>query len=364
MYRRQEPEEVNPNILGRDFPVLVTGGAGYMASWLVKYLLEDGYRVRITVRDLDREDKYQHLQKIADRSPGSLDIFEADLLEADAFKNCMNGCNIVFHTASPYIIRGIRDPQKELIDPSFEGTRNVLEAVNKAHSVKKVIFTSAISAIYGDPTDIVNTGGKKFTEEFWNKSSNLKHKPLGFAKTVAEREAWRIHDDQSRWKMASLNPALFIGPSLTHKSTSGSFDFIRRLANGDFKNGVPDVKYGLVDVRDVAHAHIFAAQDEYATGRFMLVSEVKSMLEVAQMLKEKFGDGYPFPDKVLSNRMLYFLGFAQGYSRKYVVENVGKDLEFDNTKSRHELGVYYKPIEEAASEMLRYIIDYNLLHKS
>ncbi len=357
----QEPEEVNPNILGRDFPVLVTGGAGYMASWLVKYLLEDGYKVRITVRELDNQDKYRHLEKIAERTPGSLEVFEADLLEKGAFDKCMKGCNIVFHTASPYRIFDIKDPQKELIDPSYQGTRNVLEAVNNSHSVKKVIFTSAASAIYGDATDIINTQNGKFTEEYWNKSSNLKHRPLGFAKTVAEREAWRIHDEQSRWKMATLNPALFLGPSLTSKSSSGSFQFVKRLANGHFKRGVPNIRFGLVDVRDVAHAHIFAAQDEYATGRFMLVSETKSMLDVAEILSKHFGEEFPFPTKELSNNMLYFFGFALGYSRKYIVENVGKPLDFDNTKSRHELGVYYKPVDEAITEMLKFIVDNNML---
>ena len=82
----QEEEEVNPNILGREFPVLVTGGSGYMASWLVKYLLEDGYKVRITVRNLDNQDKYRHLEKIAERSPGSLEVFEANLLDPKGFK--------------------------------------------------------------------------------------------------------------------------------------------------------------------------------------------------------------------------------------------------------------------------------------
>ncbi|MCV9388140.1 NAD-dependent epimerase/dehydratase family protein [Reichenbachiella ulvae] len=361
MMNSPDLNEPNPHILSREFPVLVTGGAGYMASWLVKYLLEDGYKVRVTVRKLDDEDRYRHLTKIAERSKGSLELFEADLLDPEAFKNCMNGCNIVFHTASPYKTKGIKNPQKELIDPSFEGTRNVLNAVNKAHSVRKVIFTSAISAIYGDATDIKGLEVDAFTEAYWNKSSNLKYQPLGFAKTVAEREAWKIHDEQSRWKMATLNPALCIGPSLTTYSMSRSFDFIRQLADGTYEAGVPDLQYGLVDVRDVAHAHIFAAQDEYATGRFILAHEVKSMLEVATILRKKFGDSFPFPTKLLSNRMLYFFGFTKGLSRKFVMENVGKTLKIDNTKSRHELGVYYKPIDEAAIEMLDFIVDYNML---
>ncbi|MEO9803571.1 MAG: NAD-dependent epimerase/dehydratase family protein [Reichenbachiella sp.] len=361
MLQKVEEEEINPHILTRELPVLVTGGAGYMASWLVKFLLEDGYKVRITVRDLNKEDKYKHLQKIAENARGSLDILEADLMDPDGFKAAMYGCNIVFHTASPYLLSGISNPQKQLIDPSFEGTRNVLEMVNKSHSVKKVIFTSAISAIYGDISDISITKNKAFTEEYWNKTSNLKHQPLAFSKTVAEREAWRIHDEQERWKMVALNPAIILGPSLTTNSRSGSFDFIKKIANGTFKAGVPNVQYGFVDVRDVAQAHIFAAQDQYAEGRFMLVSESKSMLEIANILHKKFGESFPFPRKVFPRKMLYFFGFTKGFSRKFVVENVDQTLKFDNTKSRHEIGVYYKPIDEAATELLQFILDNNLL---
>ena len=361
MMNQVEEEEINPHILCRELPVLVTGGAGYMASWLVKYLLEDGYKVRITVRDINNEDKYKHLQKIADNSRGSLDVLEANLLDPDAFKIPMNGCNIVFHTASPYLLSGITNPQKQLIDPSYDGTRNVLEMANKTHSVRKVIFTSAISAIYGDISDITTTKDHIFTEAYWNKSSNLKHQPLAFSKTVAEREAWRIHDEQSRWKMAVLNPAIILGPSLTPNSKSGSIDFIKKIANGTYKNGVPNVQYGFVDVRDVAQAHIFAAQDQYAEGRFMLVSETKSMMEIAEILRKKFGDSFPFPQKIFPTKMLYFFGFTKGFSRKFVVENVDKELKFDNKKSRHEIGVYYKSIDEAACELLQYILDNNML---
>lgn len=361
MLQQVEEEEINPHILCRELPVLVTGGAGFMASWLVKYLLEDGYKVRVTIRDMNNEDKYKHLQKIAEKARGSLDLFEADLLKPDGFKAAMYGCNIVFHTASPYLLSGIKDPQKQLIDPSFEGTRNVLEMVNKTSSVRKVIFTSAVSAIYGDISDIATTKEHTFTEEYWNKSSNLKHQPLAFSKTVAEREAWRIHDEQSRWKMVALNPAIILGPSLTNNSKSGSFDFIKKIANGTYKTGVPNVQYGFVDVRDVAQAHIFAAQDQYAEGRFMLISETKSMLDIANTLYAKFGETFPFPRKLFPTKMLYFFGFTKGFSRKFVVENVDKELKFDNKKSRHEIGVYYKPVDEAACETLQFLLDHNML---
>lgn len=361
MFEKSQEEEINPNILCREIPVLVTGGAGYMASWLVKYLLEDGYNVHVTVRDMENEGKYNHLTKIASQTRGTLTIYQADLLQIDDFKAAMYGCNIVFHTASPYLLSGIKDAKKQLIDPSFDGTRNVLDMVNKISSVKKVIFTSAISAVYGDITDIENTKDNVFTEAYWNKSSNLKHQPLGFSKTVAEREAWRIFDEQSRWKMVALNPGLIVGPSLTAKSTSGSIDFVKKLANGHYKDGVPDVQYGFVDVRDVAKAHLFAAQDQFSEGRFLLVHEVKSMLEIARILSQEFGESFPFPRKLIPEKMLYFFGFTKGLSRKFVIENVGKKLKIENKKSRHELGMFYKPIAEAVIEMLHFIMEFNLL---
>ncbi|HXG28400.1 MAG TPA: NAD-dependent epimerase/dehydratase family protein, partial [Nevskiales bacterium] len=79
-------------------PVLVTGGNGYIASWLVKYLLEQGVNVRATVRDPSNEKKVGHLKRIAAKTPGRLALFQADLLQAGAFNGPMKGCELVFHT--------------------------------------------------------------------------------------------------------------------------------------------------------------------------------------------------------------------------------------------------------------------------
>ena len=80
--------------------VLVTGASGYIASWLVKYLLEDGYTVHGTVKSLDNKKKVEHLNKIAEESVGELKLFEADLLKEGSFENAMKGCTIVFHTVT------------------------------------------------------------------------------------------------------------------------------------------------------------------------------------------------------------------------------------------------------------------------
>jgi nucleoside-diphosphate-sugar epimerase len=121
-------------------PILVTGGSGYIASWIIKYLLEKNHTVRFTVRNIDNADKYKHLIDITKNSHGKLKVFEADLLKNGSFENAMKDCELIFHTASPFKISNTNDPQKELIDPALEGTQNVLNSANKTPSIKQIIL--------------------------------------------------------------------------------------------------------------------------------------------------------------------------------------------------------------------------------
>ncbi|MDH5599213.1 MAG: GDP-mannose 4,6-dehydratase, partial [Cyclobacteriaceae bacterium] len=103
--------------------VLVTGGTGYIGSWVVKGLLEKGYIVRVTVRDKNKESKYQHLKELESRSSGSLEIWQANLLEEDSYDIPAEGADFIMHLASPFILK-FKDPQSELVNPALEGTRN------------------------------------------------------------------------------------------------------------------------------------------------------------------------------------------------------------------------------------------------
>ena len=145
--------------------VLVTGGSGYIASWVVKYLLEEGYTVRATVRNLRSEDKVAHLKAMEREYSGKLQLFEADLLTEGSFDESMKGCDVVIHTASPFFIKGLKDAQKQLVDPALQGTRNVLETANRAESVKRVVLTSSVAAIMGDNVDALNKVNRTMTEE-------------------------------------------------------------------------------------------------------------------------------------------------------------------------------------------------------
>ena len=157
--------------------VMVTGGSGYIGSWVVKYLLEDGYTVNVCVRDKNNTKKVKHLTDLAKELSGTLVFYEADLLKEGSFKEAMKDCETVFHIASPFMMGKIKDAQKQFVDPAVKGTSNVLNAVNKTASVKKVVLTSSSASIYGDAKDMADLGIEEFTENQWNTTSTLTYNP-------------------------------------------------------------------------------------------------------------------------------------------------------------------------------------------
>jgi hypothetical protein len=93
--------------------VCVTGASGFIASWLVKLLLERGYTVRGTVRN---PEKAKHLLQLPSASD-HLKLFAADLLKPGCFDEIVQGCDGVFHTASPFFYKNVTDPQVSLSFP-------------------------------------------------------------------------------------------------------------------------------------------------------------------------------------------------------------------------------------------------------
>ena len=331
-------------------PVLVSGGAGYIASWLIRYLLEQGSPVRASVRDKSNTEKCAHLNKLSEEFPGKLELFEADLLKDGSFDQAMAGCELVMHTASPFQISGISDPQKQLIDPALKGTANVLEAANKNESVKRVVLTSSVAAIMGDNTDADAKPDRTMTEADWNASANISHQAYSYSKTLAEKEAWKINEAQSRWDLVVINPAFVLGPSLSERADGASVDFMRSMVNGKYKSGVPALTFGVVDVRDVARAHMLAGYTPKASGRHITSAETMSFLDIANSLRDSFGDKYPIPKGGVPKFMLYLVGPFMGFSWKYISNNIDVPYKLDNSYGVKDLGIKYRPTQETFKE--------------
>lgn len=343
-------------------PVLVTGATGYVAGWLVKRLLDAGLTVHAAVRDPTNRARLEHLDGVAANAPGTLRYFASDLLTEGSYAEAMAGCGVVFHMASPFTLT-VDDPQRDLVDPAQLGTRNVLEEASRTPSVERVVVTSSCAAIYGDNADMARTGGEPLTEAVWNTSSSLSHQPYSYSKTLAEREAWRIAQAQDRWDLVTINPSLVLGPGITPFATSESYALIKQFGDGTLRSGVPDFGVCAVDVRDVAAAHEAAAFTPSAQGRYIVSGHDTSFPAIAAILREAFGDAYPFPRRVLPKWLVWLVGplVDRNMTRKLVARNVGMPLRLDNRKGVRDLGLAYRPLEDSVTEMFRQIMDHGLV---
>lgn len=342
-------------------PVLVTGANGYVASWLVKYLLEDGVNVHGTVRDPENMSKVGHLKKMDEDAPGELTLFKADLFNDGAFDEAMQGCELVFHTASPFIVKGITDAEEQLVKPALQGTRNVLEAANRVECVKRIVLTSSVVSVYGDAIDMEHAGVQQFDESHWNTSSTANHQPYNYSKVVAEKAAWEIAEKQNRWDLLTINPGFVLGPSLTSQSDSTSLSTMLELSDGTYKMGVPYLDFGIVDVRDVAIGHIKAGYTPSASGRHIVNSESLTLLEMGRIMRDKFGSNYPFPTRQLPKFMVWLFGPLQGVHREFVSKNVGYPLRFDNSYACKDLNMTFRPASESVIDHFQQMIDDGLV---
>lgn len=337
-------------------PVLVTGATGYVAGWIVKDLLAAGVTVHAAVRDPENATKVGHLTAMAEISPGNLHLFKTDLLQMGSYAAAIKGCGTVFHTASPFTLN-VRDPQTDLIDPAVNGTRNVLDQATQTDTVTRVVLTSSCAAIYTDAADCANAPNATLTEDIWNTTATIDHQPYSLSKTLAEHAAWDIAGAQSGWDLVVINPSLVVGPSVNANPTSESFGIVGRLGDGSLKSGAPRFSFGLVDVRDLATAHIAAAYTADAKGRHIISAHNTDMLEMAGALQDEFGADFPLPKRVMPKWLFWTLAPLVGLTRKYVARNVNYTWKADNSKGRKAFGLTYRPLKTSMQDMFRQLVE-------
>lgn len=344
-------------------PVMVTGANGYVASWLVKKLLDEGVTVHAAVRDPNNEKKVGHLTDLAKTSPGKLQFFKADLLTPDAYFESMQGCEVVFHTASPFTAE-VEDPQKELIEPALHGTENVLKSVNKTPSVKRVVITSSCAAIYTDAIETVNAPDGKLTEEMWNTTASMDYQPYSLSKTLAEKKAWEMVEAQDQWDLVAMNMPMVLGPPLNPShTTSESMTLLKTMGDGTLRFGTARMGVGMVDVRDVAEAHYRAAYTPSAKGRYITSAHNTDFLELAQALEDKYGDDYPIPTRALPKWLLLIVGpmINKFLTRRTIKNNVNIPWNADTSKIKKDLNMSFRPMKETMEDSFQTIIDNDIV---
>ena len=342
--------------------ILVTGASGYLAAWIVRELLAKGYIVHGTVRTLSDREKLQHLFRLQHQFPNQLKLFTADLLVPYSFDDAMSGCSMVIHTASPYFLEKPENFQEQLLLPAVDGTLNVLTSVERTREVTRVIITSSIAALYNDACDLNDRTNHKVLEDDINLNNDPHHNSYAYSKTQAEQSARSKYREQNRWQLISIHPGAIFGPSLSTGVGATSVKMMLQFLNGSFRNGVPRLSLGLVDVRDVALAHVNAALLPKVQGRYIVVGQPLRLLQMASLMRvDEAGLQNRLPRHELPKILMWLLAPMVGMQRGYVTRNVGYDIYFDNARSISELGLQYHSPEDTLNDHIKQIVSDGLL---
>ncbi|WP_433799332.1 NAD-dependent epimerase/dehydratase family protein [Actinomycetospora sp. CA-084318] len=327
--------------------VLVTGGSGFIAGHCILQLLESGYEVRATVRSTTREPA---VRAALGQAGEGLRLVGADLRHDDGWAEAVRGCDAVLHVASP-VAPGRVDDEAALIATAREGSRRVLRAARTA-GVRRVVLTSAFHAVgFGHP----HSHGV-FTEDDWSVPDGPGVDAYGRSKIEAERAAWRFVADGGP-ELVTILPVAVVGPVLGG-TVSGANELLERLLTGRLP-GLPDLAIPVVDVRDVARAHVAAIAAPGAAGRRILVSSGPAipMAHIAATLREHLGAAAAkVPTRRIPNPVVR-LGALFSPEFRTVAAELGLVKRISDERARTVLGLRPRPAEEAIVAAGRSLVD-------
>ncbi|KAL5859890.1 hypothetical protein ACOSQ4_001186 [Xanthoceras sorbifolium] len=271
--------------------VCVTGGTGFIASWLIMRLLEHGYFVRTTVRsDPEKKRDLSFLTHLPGASE-KLQIFNADLNDPVSFEAALEGCTSVLLVATPVDFEG-REPEEVVNQRAINGTLGILKACLKAKTIKRVVYTSSGSAVEfcGRNVDIVD-------ESFWSDVDYIRKFIPGFgsymiSKTLTERAALQFAEEHGL-DLVTLTPSFVLGPFVCPKFP-GSVRTSLALVLGNEEEYIHLLNTCMVHVDDVARAHIFLLEYPEAKGRYNCSSHTITIQQMSKFLSAKYPE-YPIP---------------------------------------------------------------------
>ena len=321
---------------------VVTGATGYIAGHVIEQLLRKGYHVRGTVRSTKDSKAAQLLKDFP-----ALRLYEADLGKPGSFDEAIAGSRFVFHVASPATLSA-EDGQRDIVDPAVKGTTTVIEAALATSSVEIIVLTSS-SATQIDPAA---PAGKVYTEADWNNHWPVTEAPYLLSKVLAERKAWELVDAHNAQpgqrhpvRLVTILPTTVVGPPTGSRVDGYSVNVVVDLLNGNqLEKGVDVFNLPDVDVRDVAAAHIAAAERPAASGRYVLSNpQPVTRLDYIDLLRPIFPTR-EMPSKAMGP------WFLQPHT-------------FDNGRSIRELGIQYRPLSESLHDMVAKLVDLGLVKK-
>ncbi|GLU00118.1 hypothetical protein SLE2022_175110 [Rubroshorea leprosula] len=302
--------------------VCVTGAGGFLASWVVKLLLSKDYAVRGTVRQLGDE-KYAHLNKL-EKASENLKLLKADLLDYDSLCSSIEGCDGVFHVASPVPSTTVSNPEVEVIEPAVKGTLNVLKACLDA-KVKRVVVVSSEAAVAFNPRW---PKGQIKDEACWSDKEYCRTTKNWYylAKTEAESEALEFAK-RTGLDVVTVCPTIIWGPLQQPTINASSKILIKLLTEG--YETLENKLRNTVDVRDVAEALLLAYEKPEAEGRYICTAHTIKTHDLVDKLRTLYPT-YNYPKSftesedgaILSSEKLQRLGWRYQPLEETLVDSI------------------------------------------
>src|SRR4051794_23383768 len=316
--------------------VLVTGGTGYLAGWVIVGLLQRGYRVRTTARSLDKAEQVRSAvgEQAGGKAAGTIEFAVADLLGDDGWDEAVSGVHYVLHTASPMPF----DPKADHITTAREGTRRVLGAAARARVKRAVLTSSGVTADTGDPDTPA-------TETTWTAPSGTPARAYPDSKILAERDAWDLAA-ATGLELTAVLPTFMQGPVLGTSNRPGTVEIIRRLIEGKIP-AVPNIGWNIVDVRDIAELHILAMTSPAAAGqRFLGSGSFLWYRQVARILRRNLpAEAARVPTRTLPDIVVKLLA-RRNPQMAMLRPELGRKRLVDSGKARTQLGWHPRPTEQ------------------
>ena len=332
--------------------MLVTGGSGYIAGWVIVLLLQQGFHVRTTVRNPSREAAVRSAVAGQVDAQDRLSFSLADLLRDDGWNGAAQGADYVIHVASPM---GQGEPKADLVRPACEGTLRLLKAAQNA-GVQRVVLTSSTVAAKHSRSHSKAVSAVT-NESTWTDPEEEGLSEYARSKTLAERAAWEFAEQTTGApELTTILPGMVLGPIMT-RTISGSVELISRMLTGRVP-ALPRVGFSIVDVRDLASLHVQAMLSLEAAGQRILgVGDFLWMAEIAKLLRDNLGqEAAKVPTRLLPDFVVRLAALFQ-YEARFMAPILGQRTQFDVSKAAKLLDWHPRlaseVVLECAGDLLR-----------
>jgi dihydroflavonol-4-reductase len=272
----------------------IIGGSGYIGSYVTQKFLTEEYRVKVSATDISKKKKYQHLQKLDHAE--NLEIVHADVTKIDSLKAFIDGCDIVIHGGTPFQL-DVKDPKKELFEPTIKGTENFLTLIKESDTVKKVVLIASVASFNtGYPMPVEGKPADYLYTETDEPHLNTEGHPYAQAKYYADQVVRKFINENpdTNVEIVSVYPTGVMGPALSNREDSTSvglqYLFKNRIAPNPFVQMLydNDMEFAIVDVRDVAEGIFKAATINGLHGKkYYLSYESWKVSDMSRMLNSE-----------------------------------------------------------------------------